>query len=138
MFGLTNIAIFVLLIVLIIISIYICETSVVSLNYTETRIPRFVTNATFSPFPKTIDVENRNKVCDANTLEKCSVSDKTTQRVAGALSPFRKRHGLRERRERQNHDTEKHETRRGVLAGTGQSKTGVQPVSRGPRGDGKE
>lgn len=76
--ALLNIAVLALATILIIVSIYICETTVKSLNYDERNIPIFSTDVYFTPFPKSVDIRNIGKNCDMNTLQKCSISDPTT------------------------------------------------------------
>lgn len=76
--SLLNTLVLTLTAILIIVSIYICETSIKTFNYDEPNIPTFSTDVHFTPFPRSVNINNVGKNCDINTLQKCSISDPTT------------------------------------------------------------
>lgn len=76
--SLLNIVVLTLTAILIIVSIYICETRIKTFNYDEPNIPTFSTDVHFTRFPRSVTINKAGKNCDINTLQKCSISDPTT------------------------------------------------------------
>lgn len=69
--------ILIVLLVLMVVTVISAYNKIVPITMKEKQIPKFSVDATFDPYPRTINIENKFN-CNATSLHKCDVNDATT------------------------------------------------------------